>query len=160
MEHWLKIPHFPKYDVSSLGRVRNNETGRDMRLTINQRGIVYVGLMRDGVQYKRSVALLVAHAFKHIPQHESFDALIHLDGNKANCKADNLMYRPFHFSINYHRQFRLPPAYQGEIYCPETNETFATSREMAVKYGFLERDILAALVNEWMIWPTKMTVQS
>lgn len=161
MENWNTIPGFPRYDVSSLGRIRNNDTGRDMRLTVNQRGITYVGLMRDGVQYKRSVALLVANAFLDIPIHESHDSVIHLDGDRQNCTAHNLMWRPHHFTINYQRQFREPqPAYIGPLFCPETEEIFPDTRHMAVKYGLLERDILAALVNEWMIWPTKLTVRA
>lgn len=159
MEQWHTIPHFPRYNVSSLGRIENTDTGRDMRLTVNQRGILYVGLMKDGTQYKRSVALLVASAFLHIPIHESFDSVIHLDGNKQNCKAENLMWRPHHFSINYQRQFRdEQPAYTGQLFCPETEETFPSSREMSRRYGLLERDILAAVVNGWMIYPTKLTV--
>lgn len=158
-EEWRTIPDFPRYDVSSLGRVRNIDTGRIMQLTLNQRGIMYVGLMKDGCQYKRSVALLVAASFLNIPIHESFDSVIYLDGDRRNCAQSNLMWRPLHFAINYQRQFTNPPAYYGSIYCPDTDETFPTSRQMAVKYGLLERDILKAMVNGWMVWPTKMSVQ-
>lgn len=159
-EEWRQIPDFPIYDVSSLGRIENNQKGRIMRLAVNQRGIVYVGLMKDGVQLKRSVALLVASSFLHIPIHESFDSVIHLDGDRTNCAASNLMWRPHHFTINYMRQFTTHPViYNGALYCPETDELFANSYDMSVKYGLLLRDIHAAIVNGHMIWPTKLTVQ-
>lgn len=158
-ELWRNIPDFPRYDVSSLGRIRNVETGRDMALTINQRGITYVGLMKDGVQLKRSVAVLTARAYLDIPQHVMFDTVIHLDGDRQNCAAHNLMWRPHHFTINYMRQFREDPAWRMPVYCPETEELFYNSREMATRYGLLERDIVTAMVNEWMVWPTKLTVR-
>lgn len=160
-ERWSNIPDFPRYDVSSLGRIMNTHTGRDMRLAVNQRGILNVGLMRDGMQYKRSVALLVAAAFLPIPPHESFDSVIHLDGDRTNCRQHNLMWRPHHFTINYMRQFRDPdPVYVGQIYVPETEEVFPDSRVMALKYGMLEKDIVQAIVNEWMVWPTRLHVHA
>lgn len=159
MERWKDIPHFIKYSVSDLGRIRNVDTGRDIRLSINQRGITYVGLMKDGQQYKRSVALLVASAFLDIPIHESFDSVIHLDGDRQNCAANNLMWRPHHFVVNYMRQFTMsPPIYEGVLHCPETGELFSNSRDMAVKYGLLLRDIHAAIVNGHMIYPTRLTI--
>lgn len=161
IEEWHEIPQFPRYDISSRGRIRNNATGRDMALTVNQRGIVYVGMMKDGIQLKRSVAQLVAQSFLSIPIHESFDSVIHLDGSRINCAANNLMWRPHHFTINYMRQFRFEEAALiGPLLCPETEEIFPSSREMAVKYGLLERDVIASIVNGWMIWPTKLTVQA
>lgn len=159
-EEYRQIPDFPRYNVSSLGRIENGGTGRDMRLVVNQRGITYVGLMKDGLQYKRSVALLVAQSFLSIPIHESFDSVIHLDGDRQNCAASNLMWRPHHFTINYMRQFREEPVYVGSVHCPDTEETFPSSRDMAVKYGLLEKDIVKAIVNEWMVWPTRLTVRA
>lgn len=159
MERWRDIPDFPRYSISDRGRVRNVDTGRDMMVALNQRGIVYVGLMKNGQQYKRSVALLVAKSYLHIPIHESFDSVIHLDGDRENCSYGNLMWRPHHFTINYMRQFRHGPLLRGPLYCPETDELFDHSRAMAEQYGMLERDIISAMVNGWMIWPTKLTIR-
>lgn len=157
-ETWSQIIEFPNYAVSNLGRVQNVMTGREMRLSFNQRGILFVGLMKDGIQYKRSVPLLVASHFLQSPIHESFDSVIQLDGDRGNCRATNLMWRPYHFTVNYMRQTRANERLIKErVYCPETDETFPNSLAMAMKYGLLQTDILYSAVNGVMIWPTKLT---
>ena len=62
-ENWKPIPFFDDYSVSDHGRIRSDKSGRILALNENQYGLVQVGLMRDGVQYHRSVPLLVAKAF-------------------------------------------------------------------------------------------------
>src|SRR3954463_11128186 len=99
------IDGFPGYSISSYGRVRNDETDRILALTRNQHGVVQVGLMRDGLQYKRGVALLVARAFLDPPAIETFDTPINLDGDRCNNHIDNLMWRPRWFAVKFHQQF-------------------------------------------------------
>lgn len=154
------IPQFPDYAVSSLGRVQNVHTGRDMKINPNTRGIPIVGMMFNGTQYKRSVPLMVAQAFLESPIHESFDSVIHLDTDRDNCRASNLMWRPHWFVVQYHRQFHVTGAlkFLKPLRCPETKEWFRDSAHMAMTYGLLERDIVSSYVNGDMIWPTKYTV--
>jgi hypothetical protein len=114
MEVWRTIYEFPRYSISNEGRVRNDDTGRLMRLSHNQYNILYVGLVSGRRQYKRSVAVLVAEAF--LPDYERtepFDTPIHLNGDKADCRAHNLMWRPFWFAVKYHRQFQRGPHIRG-----------------------------------------------
>lgn len=160
-EVFREIPQFPDYAVSSLGRVKNVHTERDMRINLNTRGIPIVGMMFNGQQYKRSVPLLVAQAFLESPIHESFDSVIHLDTDRTNCAASNLMWRPHWFVIQYHRQFKLMGnlKFLTPIRCRETDEWFEDSSHMARTYGLLERDIVTSYINGDMIWPTKYTVE-
>lgn len=159
MEEWSVVPDFPEYAVSTLGRVQRLATGRMMRIGHNQRGIPIVGMVRNAVQHKRSVPIMVAQAFLPPPMQESFDSVIHLNGDRDDCTAGNLMWRPHWFVIAYHRQFRYPSLrFNCRIYCPQTEEFFNNSYEMAVKYGLLERQIVEANVNGHMIWPTKFEV--
>jgi hypothetical protein len=106
MEVWRQIYEFPGYSVSNMGRVRNDETGRIMALSRNQYGIVNVGLVLGRKQYKRSVALLVADAFLPTWESEVFTSPIHLNGDRSDCRAENLMWRPRWFAAKYHRQFK------------------------------------------------------
>lgn len=159
-EVFREIPQFPDYSVSTLGRVVNQHTGRDMKISLNTRGIPIVGMMFNGTQYKRSVPLMVAQAFLEAPIHESFDSVIHLDGDRTNSRASNLMWRPHWFVIRYHQQQFRPDSlrFLNPIHCPETDEWFENSGHMARTYGLLERDIVEAHVNGHMIWPTKLSV--
>lgn len=159
-EVFRPIPQFPDYAVSSLGRVVNQHTGRDMKISLNGRGIPIVGMMFNGTQYKRSVPVMVAQAFLESPIHESFDSVIHLDGDRRNCRASNLMWRPHWFVVRYHQQFRSRGnlKFLTPVYCNETEELFENSAHMAMTYGLLERDIVESFVNGHMIWPTRYTV--
>lgn len=155
-EQWRQIPEFPDYSVSDIGRVQNMETGRIMALTINQAGVVNVGLTKDLVQYKRSVTRLVALAFLPPPDHEGFDTPINVDGDRTNNHAVNLMWRPRWFAIEYHAQFKreVPRGITTPIIDLMTGETYPNSFEAAKKFGLLDREILLAVLNDTWVWPT------
>ncbi len=101
-EIWRPIEAFPGYSVSDHGRIRADKSGRILQLNLNQYGLVQVGLMREGVQYHRSVPLLVARAFLE-PPFEPFDTPINLDGDRHNNHVDNLVWRPRWFAIRYNQ---------------------------------------------------------
>lgn len=156
-EEWVPVPGFPKYSLNSLGQVRHDRVDRLLKTQINRTGGVYVVLMRENYQhYSRSLPLLVARAF--IPQDlEHFDTPIHLDGNKMNCGADNLMWRPRWFSFKFHDQFRTWP--EGLVNTPlrrlpDGKVLRGGSREAAVLYGLLELDIYESMENKTYVWPT------
>lgn len=155
MEHWKEIRAFPGYSVSSHGRVRNDETDRLLALTVNQQGIVTVGLTEHGIQYKRSVTLLVAKAFLSPPKEPSFDTPIQLDGDRMNNRADNLAWRPRWFAIRYHQQFHnTKRGFTVPIEEVNTGERFENSWEAATKYGLIDREILISTLNRTYVWPT------
>lgn len=157
MEDWIELPDFPGYSVSSEGRVINNDTERVMALSKNQYDVVYVGLMDNGQQYHRSVALLVATHFvsKQLP---AFDTPINLDGDRSNNEARNLVWRPRWFAVQYNRQFRDdwsgPTRITNRIEDIKTGETARNSFECAKRYGLLERDIVLSIINRTYVWPT------
>lgn len=155
-EHeWFSILGFPKYSVNKLGQVQHNRTGRLQRPQMNQYGTVYVGLVRDWEQKKRSLALLVARTF--IPQDlEDFDTPINLDGDRFNCSVENLMWRPRWFALQFHMQFKLWP--ESLIEAPvrqlSDGKVFRDSREVATAYGLLEMDLWDSINNRTYVWPT------
>jgi hypothetical protein len=153
---WRPIPTFPGYSVSETGHVRNDETGRFLTLLVNQSGTVNVGLTRNFVQYKRSVALLVANAFIEFRIHESFDTPVHLDGNRLNNNSWNLVWRPRWFAAKYIQQFQeasLAP--ERPVQEMETREKFYSHWEAAFRFGLLAKDVLLAAINQIEVWPTK-----
>lgn len=160
MEKWKRIHDFPDYSVSSEGRVRNDGANRIMALTRNQQGIIQVGLTRDRTLYKRSVPVLVAHAF--LPRAIGpFDTPIHIDGDRSNCGVDNLMWRPRWFAVMYHQQFhrRYPNSIGRPIIDVKTKEVCDNSFDCAVRYGLLEKDVVLSIANNTVVWPTMQQFQ-
>lgn len=155
MDEWRDILSFPGYSVSDTGFVMNEETGRTMRTTSNQRGIVNVGLRREGIQYKRSVAVLVAEAFIMTARSLAFDTPINLDGDRCNNRAINLVWRPRWFAIKYFQQFnRSPMGFNKALEELKTHEKFETLWEAAITFGLLEMDLFRSLIDETVVWPT------
>lgn len=154
-ENWKQIESFPGYSVSDNGRVRSDKSGSILALSQNQFGLLHVGMVRDGVQYHRSVPLLVAKAFIP-PVSGPFDTPINLDGNRHNNRVDNLMWRPRWFAIRYNQQFRYP--YENPIETPivdlKTGEVSNDSFDCAMRYGLLEQDLVLSISNRTYVWPT------
>jgi hypothetical protein len=154
-EQWKQIEQFPEYSVSNYGNVRSNKSGRILLVSPNQFNVLQVGLMREGVQYHRSVPLLVAKAF--LPLHPGpFDTPINLDGDRFNNHVDNLVWRPRWFAIKYNRQFRYPSEMHisNPIVDLKTQIVSDNSMECAKQYGLLEEDIVLAILNRTYVWPT------
>lgn len=152
---WKEIDDFPGYSVSSTGSIRNDDSGRVLALQRNQRGVVNVGLVRDGLQHKRSVAVLVARAFLGDPEPPVFNTPIHLDGDTANNHVDNLMWRPRWFAMKYRRQVqRRRPSVDKQIQELSTGHRFNSSLHAAMTFGLLDDEIRSAMVNRTYVWPT------
>lgn len=155
MEKWKEIPYFPKYSVSDHGRVRYNRTGRILAQSTNQYGVVCIGLMRDGQQHHRSVSKLVASAF--IPNRlEEYDTAINLNGDRWDNHVDNLVWRPRWFAVKYNRQFRIPAQLHigDQIQDVESGEIWEDSFECAKANGLIEHDLVLAILNNTVVWPT------
>lgn len=158
MEVWRQIYEFPAYSVSNMGRVRNDDSGRVMALSRNQYGIINVGLVVGRKQYKRSVALLVADAFLPTWESEAFRTPIHLNGDKSDCRAENLMWRPRWFAAKYHRQFKTGRiAVRKSIMDEKTGRVFRNSLAAAQAFGLLDDDIKFAIDRGETVWPTYQT---
>ena len=154
-ESWKFIDFFPGYSISDRGQVRADKSGRFLALNDNQYGVVQVGLMRNGLQYHRSVPLLVAKAF--LPEVAGpFDTPINLDGDRHNNRVENLAWRPRWFAIKYNQQFRYP--FENPIQAPvvdlKTGEVSENSLECAKRYGLLEQDLVLSILNRTYVWPT------
>jgi hypothetical protein len=144
-----------------MGRVRNDKTERILELNVNQQGVQFVGLMKNGVQYHRGVALLVAHAF--VPHaYPQFDTPINLNGDREDCRAENLVWRPRWFAIKYNQQFheRYDFGFPNRVRNEKTGEIYANSWECAIANGLLERDLVMSIFNRTYVWPLYVTFKA
>ena len=142
MERWLQIDEFPRYQVSDQGRIMNIDTERIMSMVQNAAGVLAVYLVRDGKQYSRGVAKLVAsHFLPHTTDMQS--APMHLNGDRMDNRAENLIWRPRWYAIKYLRQFEeyRPPYVPVPIQEMETGEIFPNSFEAMQRFGLLEYEI-------------------
>lgn len=115
-ERWEDIEGFPRYQVSTEGRIYNKATGHFMRYSPNNYGHPKISLLTEtGARYTRSVAFLVARAFLIKPNHLC-DRIIYLNGDLEDIRAENLAWRPRGFGWRYSRQFKIPqPTYYKNL---------------------------------------------
>lgn len=87
-EVWLKIPDADDYEVSSYGRVRNTQTCRILKPTLNRGG--YVCHRVGGKNSKRTIRPHRCVAMLFVPNPECKPQVNHIDGVKSNNAAYNL----------------------------------------------------------------------
>jgi len=157
MEDWREVEEFPMYMVNQYGDVYNIKSRNLLKHSINQQGIPSVAFYPEDKQYRRAVAPIVATAFLERP-YPHFDTPIHLDGNRQNNNADNLMWRPRWFAIKYHQQF-LSSHKQGftvPIEIIETGEQFEDSMHAARTHGLLTNNIYDSILLNRRVFPLGM----
>jgi hypothetical protein len=154
-EDWIEIPDFPAYLVSNLGNVMNAHHRRAVMPTNNQYGILRVGLWRNGKTQTRALATLVADAFVPRPD-PKYDTPIHLNGNRRDCRAENLVWRPRWFAIKYHKQFGTPRFELTDIPVKDvgTDQFYPTIRDACVAHGLLWGDVVRSYISDKPTFPT------
>lgn len=142
MEKWRQIRDFPRYSVSDQGRIRNDDTDRIMALVQNGSGVVMAFLVREGRQYARGVAKLVATHFLPDGNHLATTP-VHRDGDRTNNFVENFVLRPRWYAYKYQQQFERDrrPFVDHSIIETETGQVFANSWEAAVHFGVLETEV-------------------
>lgn len=154
---WRPLEEFPDFLVSEHGDIQNNLTGVVRRVSINRQGIIKVTLIKDRIFCTRSVARLVASAF--VPNGadpELFDTPIHKDGDKTNCRADNLAWRPRWFAVRYHKQFGFPDFHsiKGRFIDVESEEVYFSVKEICVVNGLWWGDVIKSIEEGVPVFPT------
>src|SRR6188472_3429201 len=153
---WEPVEGFPGYSVNPYGQVRRDDSGRVLVPRYNQDGVPFVGMMRGWEQCSRSLPRLVARAFLERPN-DIFDTPVQIDGDRTNCRVDNLMWRPRWYAVKYNRQFegeRYDNPIDAPIHAIGDNEVFPNSLEAACRFGLLEREVVLSVLNHIPAWPT------
>lgn len=154
-EFGVIIDEFPNYEVTNYGRVFNRSTGREMALSRNQIGMLSVGLVKDGRQYRRAVRLLVARTF--VPgESERNDTPIQLNGLQDDLRASNMMWRPRWFAWEYQHQFQDPPPYvnTGPVLDITNAVEYETTYDACVANGYLFKQFYISTLNGGHVIPT------
>lgn len=156
-EEWRTIEDFPNYMVSDQGQIANRDSGRVVKLSRTRGGLMKVGLVREGRQMQRGVALIVASAFVE-GKDDIFNTPIHLDGIPSNNAADNLVWRPRWFAWKFFRQFEEGVVQQNKkVRDPATGRVYRTMMEAAKAHGLLVHDIWMSVYTGTTTFPTGQT---
>ena len=146
---WKELDEFPDYAVSELGDIYNIKTDMPRKTSMNQYGIMKISLYQGNVLLTRSVAVLVANAF--VPGHtDVFDTPIHLDGDRRNCRADNLMWRPRWFAVRFHRQFDTEEFYNSNVEIAEltTGRIYPSVKDACMDLGLCYNDVYRSYIHQ------------
>ena len=78
-----------------------------------------------------------------------FNTPIHLDGDRENCSAENLMWRPRWFAVQFHRQFQSPEFYNESprIFNVDTGEEYDSVRECCIDQGLYYNDVYRSYIH-------------
>lgn len=92
-EKWSMIDGYRNYAVSSLGRIRNLNTGQLLKHQSSKRGGYYafINLSRNGKRVNRNVHILVAHAFLGLTPNGKI--VHHIDNDRMHATLDNLDFK-------------------------------------------------------------------
>lgn len=88
-ERWVILDAIPKYSISSYGRVVNNETGYELKHSINPiTKRLKVRLSHNGIKYDVYVHRLVARCF--FVNYQDNIEVLHKSGDFSDCSVLNL----------------------------------------------------------------------
>ena len=99
-ERWKPIKGFPRYYISSFGRIWSDKQNRRyLSSHTDNCGYHHVRLCNNANQYTRLVHRLVAEAFIDNPN--GYKEVNHIDEDKNNNRADNLEWCTRTYNILY-----------------------------------------------------------
>jgi len=131
-EEFRVIEDHPVYSVSNYGRVRNNHTGRILKATRNPTNGWYTVDLRSARRTTtRALPRLVAETF--LPESEDPNtSILHRDGDRANCAADNLVWKPRWFVVCFMKEMQYPHVHDRRlIYSDYKGLVFESVGQMA-----------------------------
>lgn len=111
------IPGYELYEVNEYGTVRNARTFKELRPRTNKSGYMVMNIYQDGKRKTALVSHLVALAW--VPNVQKYKYVHHLDGNKENVSARNLVW------------VESPPNMCRKVLNTDTGELFRSVREAA-----------------------------
>lgn len=150
-EEWRVVHDFPKYEVSSQGRIRHVETQDVRKVQINHRGfptlVLYDSLSPS--RYIRQLNKLVAEAFCPPPKYSDQTAVWHENGDLTDCRASNLKWDTRSRVLKWNEMHRTgqPSLRTPRVIDSETGRVFNNAFECAMYLGKLETEIVSHIEN-------------
>lgn len=86
MEDWKQIQDYPNYSVSNFGNVRNDKTGKLLKINLNHQNYCRVCLCKNGVSKFISLNRLV---YSHFIEETELE-IDHIDRDRLNNNINNL----------------------------------------------------------------------
>lgn len=151
-ETWVRVEIAPEYLVSDQGRVsKNGQILKSGHVTDGSRSVV----LRDAKGHRpHLIRKLVAAAFCE-PLTAQCDTVVHLDGDKENCNASNLVWRPRWYAWQYTHQFNesVRSRWMYPIVNISTGEEFGSIIEAGMRYGMLWQAIYVSCIEHRITFP-------
>ena len=150
-ECWREIEGFPNYQVSNLGRVKNNKTDKILKPYKTNRGYHTIGFWSDGKKKRLSIHRLVAKAF--LPNPRNLPEVNHINGSKADNNVRNLEWASGSNNVLHAYQTKLRKTKLSAIQVAEIKnliEQGLTQREIASMYNVSHSTI--GEINRCKIW--------
>lgn len=145
-EEWREIDEFPHYLISNYGRVKHVDRVQARKVTINERGfaVILLSSASSPTRYQRQINQLVARAFLPTPALEEDNAIWHVDGNLANCRAENLRWdsRPRVLEWNEMHRRRGPKIRTPRVKNNRTGAIYENAWACAVAESEIESGIV------------------
>lgn len=146
-EIWKNIKGFDKYEVSTLGNIRNIKTGRLRKPVEARDGYLRTGL---GVGSKRKFKLvhrLVAEAF--IPNQDNKPQVNHINEIKSDNRLENLEWVTAKENINYGNHNKRIRKQIYVIYRDNTYEEYPSATIAAKELGLRQSNIVNVLKGRY-----------
>lgn len=145
-EQWRVIQDFPKYYISSQGRVQNIATKQIRTARPNHQGFPTLVLYKEGspTRYVRQINLLVAQAFLDAPEHRSMTSVWHKNGDLLDCRASNLKWDSRARVMEWNQMWRegQPRLRTPRIMHNKTGRVFDNAYECGKYVGELESSVV------------------
>ena len=141
---WKTIKGFSNYSVSDLGDIKNNRKGNFVKPSIGTGNYMYIRLIDDsGKSRTKRLHRIVADAF--CTRRADATEVNHMDGNKANNRADNLEWVTKSENMNHaYRTGLQTVTHKGKVRsvkCLNDGMEFGTISEASEHYGVSKSQI-------------------
>lgn len=154
-ESWAPLTayHCPQYEVSTHGRVRHRVRKKERSVSVNQYGTLFHTLQENGYNgRRRTIPLAKAVALTFLGQPEDnlpSPTIMHKDGDKKNCRLDNLCWRTRAYVRRYERDWDSPANPSGlSVRAVDENYRllgrYESEGALAQAYGVLVGDVVRA----------------
>ena len=133
-EEWRDVPGYAGvYQVSNLGRARSSRG--ILSPAVSWDGYCRVALRKNGTRVMIALHRLVALVF--IPNPENKPQVNHKDGDRRNCKVENLEWVTNAENQRHRRRVNNSGGNRGKraVVCTTTGQTFETISEAARQTG-------------------------
>lgn len=146
---WGNLPEFDgKYEVSDTGLVRNVQTGKELKGTIDKDGYLNVGLdLWSGKRKTYRIHRLVAMIFKPCINMEKY-TINHINHIKTDNHVDNLEWLINEDNVKEAWKNGINNNQCIKVLCVETGEEFPSMRKACQAYNMRISSLQRAIDHE------------